>query len=108
LGAYILRRLLLVIPTLFGMMLINFALTQFVPGGPIDQIEARLQGEGDAIQALGGGGGDSAGQGEEAGGGRERLCRCPRPATRIPAKLEVEFGFARFVCDRGLCRHAAA
>ena len=53
-GAYILRRLLLVMPTLFGVMLINFALTQFVPGGPIDQIQARLQGEGDAIQALGG------------------------------------------------------
>jgi len=41
LGGYILRRLLLVIPTLFGVMIINFALTQFVPGGPIDQIRAR-------------------------------------------------------------------
>ena len=34
-GAYILRRLLLIIPTLFGIMLVNFALTQLVPGGPI-------------------------------------------------------------------------
>ena len=39
---YILRRLLLVVPTLFGIMVVNFALTQFVPGGPFDQIEARL------------------------------------------------------------------
>ena len=38
-GGYILRRLFLVIPTLFGIMLINFALTQLVPGGPFDQIE---------------------------------------------------------------------
>ncbi|MEO0991304.1 MAG: microcin ABC transporter permease, partial [Pseudomonadota bacterium] len=41
-GAYIVRRLLLIIPTLFGIMLINFILTQFVPGGPIEQILAQL------------------------------------------------------------------
>ena len=35
-GAYIARRLLLVIPTLLGILVINFALTQFVPGGPIE------------------------------------------------------------------------
>ena len=34
-GAYIARRLLLVLPTLLGILVINFALTQFVPGGPI-------------------------------------------------------------------------
>ncbi len=43
-GAYILRRLLLVIPTLLGIMIINFALTQFVPGGPIEQIIAQMEG----------------------------------------------------------------
>lgn len=99
-GAYILRRLLLVIPTLFGMMLINFALTSVVPGGPLDQIEARLQGEGDAIQALGGGGGDSAGQDQQAGSSGENGyvgARGLPPEFR--AKLEVEFGFARIVCD---------
>ena len=42
-GAYILRRFLLIIPTLFGIMLINFALTQFVPGGPVEQVLARLE-----------------------------------------------------------------
>ena len=36
-GAYIVRRLLLIIPTLLGIMLINFALVQFVPGGPVEQ-----------------------------------------------------------------------
>ena len=46
-GAYILRRLLLVIPTLLGIMIINFALTQFVPGGPIEQILAEMEGGGD-------------------------------------------------------------
>jgi microcin C transport system permease protein len=35
--AYILKRLALMIPTLFGVMLITFAVTQFVPGGPVEQ-----------------------------------------------------------------------
>ncbi|MFQ5972157.1 MAG: microcin C ABC transporter permease YejB [Alphaproteobacteria bacterium] len=42
--AYIVRRLLLIIPTLFGIMLINFVIVQFAPGGPVEQIIARLQG----------------------------------------------------------------
>ena len=46
-AAYILRRLLLVIPTLLGIMIINFVLTQFVPGGPIEQIIAKMEGGGD-------------------------------------------------------------
>lgn len=46
-GAYILRRLLLIIPTLFGILLLNFTLVQFVPGGPIEQIISKVQGEAD-------------------------------------------------------------
>lgn len=46
-GAYILRRLLLIIPTLFGILLINFTLVQFVPGGPIEQIISKVQSEAD-------------------------------------------------------------
>ena len=42
--SYILRRLLLMIPTLFGIMLITFAIIQFVPGGPVEQLVAELQG----------------------------------------------------------------
>lgn len=44
--AYILKRLLLMIPTLFGVLLITFAVTQFVPGGPVEQMVAQLQGRG--------------------------------------------------------------
>ena len=58
-GAYILRRLLLVIPTLFGIMVINFTLTQFVPGGPIDQIIANLEGQGDVFEGFSGGGSET-------------------------------------------------
>ena len=53
-GAYILRRLLLIIPTLLGIMIINFAMVQFVPGGPIEQVLARLDGGGDALQGIAG------------------------------------------------------
>jgi microcin C transport system permease protein len=41
-GAYIVRRLLLMIPTVFIIMLANFAVVQVVPGGPIERILARL------------------------------------------------------------------
>jgi len=43
-SAYIIRRLLLIIPTLFGIMVINFLVVQVVPGGPIEQLIARFQG----------------------------------------------------------------
>ncbi len=42
--AYIIRRLLLMIPTLFGIMFINFAVVQIAPGGPVEQMLARMQG----------------------------------------------------------------
>jgi microcin C transport system permease protein len=102
LGAYILRRLLLVIPTLFGVMVINFALTQFVPGGPVQQVIARLEGEGDSIQNLGGT--EGGGVQEEAnvgdGGNGDYVGARGLPPEFI-AKLEVQFGFARIVCDEG-------
>jgi microcin C transport system permease protein len=95
LGAYILRRLLLVIPTLFGVMVINFALTQFVPGGPIEQIKARFEGEGDAIQNLSG----------SEGGGVQEQDTGYLGARGLPpeflAKLEVQFGFSRITCAEG-------
>lgn len=41
--AYILKRLLLMIPTLFGVLLLTFIVTQFVPGGPVEQLVHQLQ-----------------------------------------------------------------
>jgi microcin C transport system permease protein len=43
---YVLKRLLLLIPTLFGVMVITFVVTQFVPGGPVEQLVQQLQGKG--------------------------------------------------------------
>jgi microcin C transport system permease protein len=47
-AAYILKRLLLMIPTLIGVMLVTFMVTQFVPGGPVEQLVSQLQGRGHA------------------------------------------------------------
>ena len=43
--AYIIRRLLFIVPTLFGIMVINFAVVQFAPGGPVEQIIAQVTGK---------------------------------------------------------------
>jgi microcin C transport system permease protein len=60
---YIARRLLLMIPTVFGILLINFAIIQFVPGGPVERMVAQLQGQGtEATARIGGGGADMAAQ----------------------------------------------
>ena len=86
-GAYLLRRLLLIVPTLIGIMLVNFTLTQFVPGGPIEQIVARAQGEGDVFRNIAGGG--DAGQ----GGGTEKYAGASGLPPEFIAELEKEFGF---------------
>jgi len=52
--AYILKRLLLMIPTLFGVMLITFAVIQFVPGGPVEQLIHQLKGQGPGGEASSG------------------------------------------------------
>ncbi len=46
---YIIRRLFLMIPTLIGVMILNFAIIQLAPGGPIDQVLAKLSGQGAEI-----------------------------------------------------------
>jgi microcin C transport system permease protein len=48
-AAYLLRRLLLVIPTLFGIIAINFVVVQFAPGGPVEQMIAELKGRGAGV-----------------------------------------------------------
>ena len=96
-GAYILRRLLLIIPTLIGIMVINFTLTQFVPGGPIEQIIAQVQGQGDAFEGIAGG----ADAGATAGNDSEYAGARGLPPEFI-AQLEKEFGFDKPPLERFL------
>ncbi|KGB81147.1 MAG: ABC transporter permease subunit [Pseudomonadota bacterium] len=97
-GAYILRRLLLIIPTLIGIMIINFTLTQFVPGGPIEQIIAQVQGEGDVFQGIAGGGDVGETMGQAAG---DRYVGARGLPQDFLDELEVQMGFARIVCAEG-------
>jgi microcin C transport system permease protein len=96
-GAYILRRLLLVIPTLLGIMVINFGLTQYIPGGPIEQTLARLEGGGDVLEGIAGGGDPIM---DDGGAGSSYIGARGLPPDFI-AELEVQFGFARIVCAEG-------
>lgn len=96
-GAYILRRLLLVIPTLLGIMIINFTLTQFVPGGPIEQIIAQIEGSGDVFEGIAGGGSETLDAGSDAGYVGARGL----PPEFIE-ELEREFGFDKPPLERFL------
>ena len=95
--AYIVRRLLLIIPTLFGILLINFVVVQFMPGGPIEHVISQLEQESSALDRISGGGsevgqpgGDSAYQGARG-----------LPPEFI-AKLEKQFGFDKPAHERFL------
>ena len=74
-AAYIARRLLLMIPTILGILLISFTIIQFAPGGPVERVLAQLQGlDSGATARFGGGAGDlgAAAQTSGAGGADSR------------------------------------
>ena len=58
-GAYFIRRLMLMVPTLLGITFVVFTITRFVPGGPIEQMILQVQMAGSEVGE--GGGGASAG-----------------------------------------------
>jgi microcin C transport system permease protein len=98
-GAYILRRLLLIIPTLFGIMVVNFTLTQFVPGGPIEQLLAELEGGGDAFGAISGTGGDAGFTDTSLDLDSKYVGARGLPPEAI-AELERQFGFDKPPVER--------
>jgi len=91
-GPYILRRLLLVIPTLLGILLVNFTLTQFVPGGPVEQAIARAQGGGDVFGGFAGGNNDAGADELNTASDSTYVGARGLPPEFI-AELEREFGF---------------
>lgn len=102
---YIIRRLLLIIPTLFGIMVINFLIVQIAPGGPIEQMIARVQGTAvEATSRIGGTAGGDANtaqrQNQTAGdsGGKYRGAQGLDPA--FIQQLEKEFGFDKPIHER--------
>ncbi|HUK09673.1 MAG TPA: microcin C ABC transporter permease YejB [Stellaceae bacterium] len=92
--AYIVRRLLLMIPTLFAIMVVNFAVIQAAPGGPVDQIIAQLKGTAvSATARVSGGGGDVG-----ASSGQTRGSRGFDPA--IIEQIKKQYGFDKPPLER--------
>lgn len=91
--AYIIRRLLLIIPTLFGILLINFLIIQAAPGGPVDQMIANLEGFEGATSRISG-----SAQGEVASGSNYRGGQGLDPD--IIAEIERMYGFDKPAPER--------
>jgi microcin C transport system permease protein len=94
--AYIARRLLLVVPTLFGIMLANFLIVQAAPGGPVDLMLARLRGHaGEATARVGGTGvGETGGRAGPVAGRDPAASRAARGVDpELVRQLEKQFGF---------------
>ena len=97
--AYVLRRLLLIVPTLFGIMAVNFLVIQAAPGGPVEQVIAQLRGHAvEATARLGGSVGGETGAGRPAQEtGRSGEASQYRGARGIDPdlirQLEKQYGF---------------
>ncbi len=102
---YILRRLLLMIPTLLGIMLVSFVIVQFVPGGPVERMIAQLQGNAvDATARFGGGGGNAdMAMGSGSGSGDASASKYRGAQGLDPefvAELEKMYGFDKPAPER--------
>jgi len=103
--AYVVRRLLLLIPTLFGIMVINFLVVQAAPGGPVEQMIARLKGHGtEATARVSGAGDQEAGRGAPARSPGDAAPSKYRGSRGLPpeliAEIERQFGFDRPAHER--------
>ena len=92
--AYIIRRLLLVVPTLIGIMTVNFVIIQIAPGGPVEQMIAKLQGEAvSATERLSGGGEDVKGQKKAISEITSKYRGTQGLAPELVAEIELMYGF---------------
>ena len=104
--AYVVRRLALIPLTLFGIMLINFAVVQFAPGGPVELMIAQIKGTGvEATARISGGGADvAAGQAPRGQQGQAGTTSPYRGAQGLDPKLikeiEKQFGFDKPAPER--------
>jgi microcin C transport system permease protein len=92
--AYIIRRLLLVIPTLIGIMTVNFIIIQIAPGGPVEQMIAKLQGEAvSATERFSGGGEDVKGQKSAVSDKPSKYRGTQGLAPELVKEIERMYGF---------------
>src|ERR1041384_5936718 len=95
-AAYIARRILLMIPTLLGILFVSFVVVQFAPGGPVERVIAQLSGAdtGGSSRISGGSSGDFAGRPPQAGAGADAgNSKYPRAHGRLALMV---WNYARF------------
>jgi microcin C transport system permease protein len=95
-AAYLIKRLLLIIPTLLGVLTLTFLLTQFAPGGPVERIMAQITGaDAGATARFGGGGGDVGGGAQvgPGGDGGSRYRGSQGLDQKFVDELKKQFGF---------------
>jgi microcin C transport system permease protein len=104
--AYIIRRILLMIPTILGIMLVSFVVVQFAPGGPVERVIAQLSGNdtGATSRISGSPGGDFGSRGALQAGGQSDINAKYRGAQGLDPEfiksLEKQFGFDKPAYER--------
>src|SRR5213075_827211 len=103
---YIARRILLMLPTLLGILLVSFVVVQFAPGGPVERVLAQLSGaDTGGTSRVSGGGGDFGPRGQ-VGGSADAVSSKYRGAQGLDPdfikKLEAQFGFDKPAPERFL------
>ena len=99
--AYIIRRLLLVVPTLIGIMTVNFIIIQIAPGGPVEQMIAKLQGDAvSATERLSGGGEDIKGQTSVTSESSSKYRGAQGLAPELVEEIERMYGFDKPLYER--------
>ena len=104
--AYIIRRLLFMVPTLFGIMLVSFVVVQFAPGGPVERVIAQLTGSdtGATSRISGSPGGDFGSRGQPGSATVEAVSSKYRGAQGLDPEfiksLEKQFGFDKPAYER--------
>src|SRR5579864_3878646 len=103
--AYLIRRLLFMVPTMFGIMLVAFVVVQFAPGGPVEQVIAKLSGSDVNTRISGSPSGDFGSRGLAQGGsGVDAVSSKYRGAQGLDPefikKLEKQFGFDKPAYER--------
>ena len=91
--AYIARRILLMIPTLLGILFISFVVVQFAPGGPVERIIAQLQGLDTGSGARFGGGGDIGATAQSGADAGSKYRGAQGLDPKFVEELEKQFGF---------------
>lgn len=104
-SAYIARRILLMIPTLLGILFVSFVVVQFAPGGPVERVIAQLSGADTGGTSRISGGGDFAQRAPgQLGAGGDAINSKYRGAQGLDPdfikKLEVQFGFDKPAPER--------